>query len=210
MNEHGEANLLPLERVEARILLLRGQKVLLDADLAELYGVATKALNQAVKRNEERFPDDFMFQLNELELNVILRSPVVTSNVKSVRSSANESGLLRSQIVTSKRGASAGGRRYLPYAFTEQGIAMLSSVLRSPRAIAVNIEIMRAFVRLRQMIASHADLARKLRQLEKKYDAQFKAVFDAIHELMSPDAVPPEREIGFHASLKEKAEGLKG
>ena len=162
------------ERIERAILLLRGEKVMLDADLAALYGVATRVLVQAVKRNAERFPPDFMFQLTREEVN-----------------------LLRSQIVISKIGDPRGGRRYPPYAFTEQGVAMLSSVLNSPRAIAVNIEIMRTFIRLRQMLASHADLARKLESLEKKYDAQFKVVFDAIRQLMAPPE-PKRRRIGFH------------
>jgi len=132
---------------------------MLDADLAELYGVETKALLQTVKRNLDRFPEDFAFQLTNQDL----------SN-------------LRSQIVTS----SWGGRRYLPYAFTEQGVAMLSSVLRSARAVQVNIEIMRTFVRLRQLLTSNVELARKLAALESKYDAQFKMVFDAIRALMKP------------------------
>ena len=134
---------------------------MLDADLAVLYGVSTKRLNEQVRRNRSRFPDDFMFQLTAEE----------------VRS-------LRSQFATSKQGR--GGRRYAPLVFTEQGIAMLSTVLNSERAIQVNIEIMRAFVRLREMIATHKELARKLEALEKRYDAQFKVVFDAIRELMAP------------------------
>jgi hypothetical protein len=155
--------------IEARILLLGGERVMLDADLAELYGVATKVLIQAVKRNAERFPEDFMFQLTRDEF-------------------AN----LRSQSVTS----SWGGRRYPPYAFTEHGVAMLSSVLNSAKAIRVNVEIMRAFVRLRRLMASHEELARKLTELEKRYDAQFRAVFDAIRQLMAPPA-KPRRSIGF-------------
>jgi hypothetical protein len=143
---------------------------MLDEDLANLYGVETRALVQAVKRNLDRFPADFMFQL-----------------------SPDEAESLRSQIVTSK---GRGGRRYPPYAFTEQGVAMLSSVLRSKRAVQVNIEIMRAFVRLRQILASHAVLARKLNELEKKYDSQFRAVFDAIRQLMSPP-VEKRPPIGF-------------
>jgi hypothetical protein len=154
-------NILPSERIERSILLIRGHKVMLDADLAVLYGVSTKRLNEQVRRNRSRFPDDFMFQLSG----------------KEVRS-------LRSQFATSKQGR--GGRRYAPLVFTEQGIAMLSTVLNSERAIQVNIEIMRAFVRLREMIATHKDLARKLEALEKRYDAQFKVVFDAIRELMAP------------------------
>ena len=164
-------------QVERRILLIRGQKVMLDADLAELYGVPTKSLNLAVKRNAERFPEDFMFQLT-----------------------GDEAAGLRFHLETSKSGR--GGRRYRPYAFTEQGVAMLSSVLRSLRAVQVNIAIMRTFVRLREMLLSHADLARKLAALENKYDAQFKVVFDAMRELMQP-STPPRREIGFH--VREKA-----
>lgn len=168
-----------LERIESRILLVRGQKVILDADLAALYEVETKALNRAVRRNRDRFPDDFMFQLTAEEL-ADLRRQSGTSNSKS-------------QNGTSRW----GGRRYLPYAFTEQGVAMLSSVLHSKRAVQVNIEIMRTFVRLRQMLASHADLARKLAALEQKYDAQFKVVFDAIRELMTPPEPKKKRAIGF-------------
>lgn len=157
--------------VEKKILLLREERVMLDADLATLYGVQTKALIQAVKRNAKRFPSDFMFQL-------------------SVEEDAN----LRSQIVTTS--SKHGGRRTRPYVFTEQGVAMLSSVLRSERAVAVNVEIMRAFVRLRAMLASHADLAKRLSQLERKYDGQFRVVFDALRELMTPP-VKPKRRIGF-------------
>ena len=163
-------SLIPVDRIEKAILLIRGQKVMLDADLAELYDVETKVLVQAVKRNLERFPEDFMFQLSQEEF-----------------------AILRSQIVTS---SDWGGRRYRPYAFTEQGVAMLSSVLHSRRAIQVNIEIMRAFIRLRQMLASHVELARKLDALEKKYDAQFKQVFEAIRQLMAPPE-PKRRPIGF-------------
>ena len=160
-----------LSPIESRILLLRGEKVMLDDDLAVLYGVETKALNQAVRRNIERFPEDFMFQLT-----------------------AEEAETLRSQTVTSKPGR--GGRRYRPYAFTEHGVAMLSAVLRTPMAIQVSIEIVRTFVRLRRMIAANADLARKLATLEKKYDAQFRVVFDAIRDLMAPTP-NVKRLIGF-------------
>ena len=166
-----------LERVERRIFLLRGHKVMLSTDLAELYGVSAKALVQAVKRNLERFPRDFMFPLSWEEVTV---SQSVTNS--------------RSQIVTLKHGANV---KYLPYAFTEQGVAMLSSVLKSRRAVLVNIAIMRAFVRLRELLATHKDLARRLDALEQKYDAQFKGVFDAIRELMKPSE-PPRRRIGFH------------
>jgi hypothetical protein len=172
----GSSIAIPTERIESRIFLIRGQKVMLDADLAELYGVEVKALNQAVRRNQERFPADFMFQLKHEEF----------TN-------------LRSQIVTSS--SPHGGRRYQPLVFTEQGVAMLSGLLNSPRAIAVNIAIMRTFVRLRQLIASHADLARKLAELENKYDEQFKVVFDAIRELMSPAVPRRSREMGFHTGI---------
>ena len=140
--------LIPIERVEQKILLIRGEKVILDSDLAELYGVETKAMNRAVRRNKERFPEDFSFQLN-----------------------AQEYESLRCHFGTSKE---RGGRRYLPHVFTEQGVAMLSGLLQSKRAIMANVAIMRTFVKLRRMIASHKDLAQKLAQLEKKYDAQFK------------------------------------
>lgn len=159
--------------VERKILLLRGERVMLDADLATLYGVPTKALVQAVKRNASRFPEDFMFQLT-----------------------AEEDEALRSQTVTAKPGR--GGRRTHPYAFTEHGVAMLSSVLRSPRAIIVNIEIMRAFVRLRRLLATNADLARRLAVLEKKYDAKFRIIFDAIRDLIAPPT-KAKRTIGFRA-----------
>lgn len=161
--------LVPIEMIEKKILLIRGHKAMLDSDLAVLYGVTTKRLNEQVRRNLRRFPEDFMFQLTP-----------------------EEAESLRSQFATSKR----GGRRYLPYAFTEQGVAMLSSVLNSERAIEVNILIMRAFVKLREMIASHKGLAKKLDELEKKYDAQFKIVFDAIRQLMATPE-PKEKKIGF-------------
>jgi hypothetical protein len=177
-----DRSLIPIERIERSILLIRGQKVMLDRDLASLYGVTTKVLNQAVKRHKDRFPEDFMFQLTIEEARIWWTE---------VRGSG-----LRSQIVTLKRGQHI---KYRPYAFTEHGILMLSSVLNSERAVKVNIEIMRAFVRLRRMLASHADLARKLRALEKKYDAQFKIVFDAIRQLMEPppELERPKRRIGF-------------
>ncbi len=140
-NEDKPADIVPIERIAQTIILVRGEKVMLDADLAALYGVATRVLVQAVKRNVERFPADFMFQLNPEEF-AHLRSQIVTSSVW-------------------------GGRRYPPYAFTEQGVAMLSSVLRSNRAVRVNIEIMRAFVQLRRILATHAELAHKLEELER-------------------------------------------
>ncbi len=166
----GERVAVSVAQIESKMFLIRGQKVMLSQHLAELYEVEPRVLNQAVKRNIERFPEDFMFQLDPEEF-------------------AN----LKSQFVTS----SWGGIRTAPYDFTEQGVAMLSSVLRSERAIQVNIEIMRAFVRLRQMLATNAELSRKLVALEKKYDARFKAVFEAIYELMSPAENKKKRPIGF-------------
>ena len=163
--------------IEKKIYLIRGQKVMLSNDLAELYGVEPRALVQAVKRNSERFPEDFMFQLSD-----------------------NEFESLKSQFVISSWG---GMRRAKPYAFTEQGVSMLSSVLRSKQAVQVNISIMRTFVKLRELIATHKDLARKLENMEKKYDTQFKVVFDAIRSLMSPPE-KPKRKIGF------QREGEKG
>ena len=172
----GQTSLVPVERIERAILSIRGEKVMLDNDLAELYGVETKVLNQAVKRNATRFPPDFMFQLT-----------------------AGEWESLRSQFVTLKRGEH---RKYLPYAFTEHGALMLANVLNSERAAQTSVMVVRAFVRLRQMLASNAELARKLAALENKYDAQFKVVFDAIRQLMSPPE-PKRREIGFHVKYDE-------
>ena len=152
-------------------MFLRGQKVLLDSDLAVLYGVETKTPVRAVTRNRDRFPIDFMFRLTQAEWKD-----------------------LRSQFGTS---SSWGGRRFAPYAFTEQGVAMLSSVLRSPRAVQVNIAIMRAFVKLRELLATHKELAKKLDELEQKYDAQFRVVFEAIRKLMTPSVPKNRRRIGF-------------
>ena len=177
------ATTFPTERIERSILLIRGRKVLLDVHLAALYGVTTKRLNEQVRRNRARFPEDFMFQLT-----------------------AEEVASLRSQFATSNKGR--GGRRYAPYAFTEQGVAMLSTVLNSERAIQVNIEIMRAFVRLRQMLTSNAQLARKVADLEKKYDAQFKVVFDAIRQLMTPPE-SKKRKIGFLVEEKAASYGRR-
>ncbi|MEK7684254.1 MAG: ORF6N domain-containing protein [Verrucomicrobiota bacterium] len=179
--------LIPIERVEKLILLLRGEKVLLGQQLAELYGVPVKVLIQAVKRNRNRFPEDFMFQLSREEFDH-LKSQFVTSN---------SGGALRSQFVTLKRGQHL---KYLPYAFTEQGVAMLSSVLRSERAVQVNVAIMRAFVSLRRMLAGNEALAQKLAELERRlegHDASIRTLFDALRELAAPPTKPP-REIGFH------------
>jgi hypothetical protein len=163
------------QALDARIHTVRGQKVMLDADLAELYGVSTGALVQAVKRNPDRFPSDFMFSITEHE---------VTN--------------LKSQSVTSRSASRTwGGRRSSPYVFTEQGVAMLSSVLTSNRAVQVNVEIMRAFVRLRDLIGHNRELAKRVDALEAKYDRQFKVVFDAIRELMSPPLAAPKQRIGF-------------
>ena len=160
------------ENLARFVFFIRGEKVMLDSDLARLYGVEARAVNQAVARNRKRFPADFMFQLTPEEYEP-----------------------LRSQIVTSKKGR--GGRRFRPYAFTEQGVAMLSSVLRSSRAVEVNIAIMRTFVQLRRLMDTNRDLARKIEALEKKYDEQFAVVFDAIKELIAPPE-SPKKQIGFH------------
>ncbi len=156
---------------DSLIYLIRGHKVMIDEDLARIYGVTTKVLNQAVKRNNERFPSEFMFQLSERELT-----------------------LLRSQIVTSKKGK--GGRRYAPYVFTEHGAVMLASVLNSPRAIQASIQVVKAFVRLREMLIANKELAEKLNSLEKKYDKNFAVVFDAIRRLMDPP-IKRRKKIGY-------------
>lgn len=179
-------SLIPVEGIEQIILLIRGQKVILDADIAALYGVETKALKQAVRRNIKRFPEDFMFQLNGDEVKTL--EAFLLKSLKIPRGSS------RSQNVTLKRGFNI---KHPPYAFTEHGVAMLSSVLRSERAIQVNIEIMRAFSKLRQMLTSHADLSRRFDALEKRYDHQFKVVFDAIRKLMTPPEPKKKGPIGF-------------
>jgi hypothetical protein len=173
------------EELAQLVFLVRGEKVMFDADLAKLYGVSTKALNQAMNRNKARFPEDFAFRLSQAEFKD-MRSQIVTST--------GQASNLRSQIVTS---SFHGGRRRPPYAFTEQGVAMLSSVLRSPRAVEVNIAIMRTFVQLRRLMDSNRDLARKIEALEKKYDERFAVVFDAIKQLIAPP-VPAKKQIGFH------------
>lgn len=169
----------PEPSLASRIRTVRGQKIMFGADLASLYGVPTKALVQAVKRNRDRFPVDFAFRLTEQELRV-LRSQAVTLDESGNRHRG--------------RGKHA---KYAPYAFTEQGVAMLSSVLKSKQAVRVNVEIMRAFVRLRDLIGHNRDLARRLDDLESRYDRQFKVVFDAIRELMIPSQPAPKRRIGF-------------
>jgi hypothetical protein len=167
---------IPAERIENAILLIRGEKLILDSDLAALYGVETRALLQAVKRNRERFPSDFMIQLT-----------------------LKESDSLRSQIVISK---GRGGRRYLPYAFSEHGAIMAASVLNSKTAVETSVQVVRAFVRLRQMLASNKELAHKLIELERRYDTQFKVVFDAIRELMTTPE-PKRKQIGFAKTTKK-------
>lgn len=178
-------SVIPVERIESRILLIRGQKVMLDRHLAELYEVSVKRLNEAVRRNRERFPKDFMFQLTW-----------------------EEAEALRSQFATLNNTPSKRGKhiKYLPYAFTEQGVAMLSSVLRSKRAVQVNIAIMRTFVKLRRILASNRGLARKLKELEKKYDARLRVVFEAINRLMDEKELPePEKpKIGFYVKKDKK------
>lgn len=181
MDDLENSILIPKETIISKIYYIRGKKVMFDRDLAQLYAVETKALNQAVKRNIKRFPSDFMFQLNKQEME-IWKTQIV----------ASEDGILRSQIVTSNK----GGRRYAVYAFTEQGVAMLSSVLKSQRAIQINIQIIRTFTKLREILLTHQDLKRKLEQMEKKYDKQFKIVFDAISQLLTEQEKPGE-EIGF-------------
>jgi predicted XRE-type DNA-binding protein len=180
--------LVPAEFIERKIYFIRGQKVMLDSDLAELYSVPTSRLNEAVKRNIKRFPKDFMFQLNKNEINSVnMRSQNVTA-----------SNLLISQIAISK--VKRGGRRKIPYVFTEQGVAMLSSVLNSTRAIEMNIAIMRVFVRIRELMLSHKDIARRLDDLEQKYDGQFAAIFDAIRRLIV-EKEKPRPKIGFNTKL---------
>jgi hypothetical protein len=166
-------SIMTIEQIEKSIHLMRGHRIMLDSDLAKIFGVTTKQLNQAVKRNLTRFPEDFMFQVTEIE---------------------RES--LRSQSVTSNVGR--GGRRYLPFAFTEHGTLMLANILKSTTAIRSSIQVVRAFIRLRQMMISHNDLGRKLNELERKYDTQFKVVFDAIKQIMMPHK-SSSRRIGFHS-----------
>jgi hypothetical protein len=178
----------PSELIEGAIIIVRGSRVLLDESLAALYGVSVKALNQAVRRNRDRFPGDFAFQLT-LEDAQRSRSQFVTLN-------AEDPEIIERTPSRSERRKRGQNLKYLPFAFTEQGVAMLSSVLRSPRAIRVNIEIMRAFVRLRQLLLGHEALAKKVAELESKYDDQFRVVFDAIRELMEP-VVETKEAIGL-------------
>jgi len=165
--------IVPEEIIERRICVIRGHKVMLDFDLAELYGVETKVLNQAVTRNKDRFPPDFMFRLTKGETEELNRSQIVTGTQKH------------------------RDPRYPPRAFTQEGVAMLSSVLRGKRAVQVNIAIMRTFVRMREAMASHKELARRMDEIEQNYDAKFRAIFDAIRTLMEPPPAPPKRPIGY-------------
>ena len=175
------ALIIPAERIQQCIYMIRKQKVILDSDLAVLYGVETKALVRAVKRNIDRFPGDFMFQLTKSEFDTFLRCQNGTS--------------------------SWGGRRYLPYAFTEQGVAMLSSVLRSKRAVQVNIAIMRTFVKLRRILADNALLRRKIESMERKYDEQFQQVFDVLKCMIEEEA-KPKKPFGFHGKTKKSQKSV--
>ncbi|MGA2798379.1 MAG: ORF6N domain-containing protein [Thermoguttaceae bacterium] len=177
MPKKQKISLIPVERIERAILLIRGHKVMLDRDLAELYGVKAIALRQQVSRNKARFPSDFMFRLSHEEAEA----------------------LVSQNVIPSKR--SMGGS--LPFAFTQEGVAMLSSVLHSERAVLVNIEIMRTFVHLREMLTSNVELARRLDELEKKYNKQFRVVFDAIRQFMAPVPPRPHKQIGFHVREKK-------
>ena len=171
---------VPIEKITSRIYVIRNIKVMIDRDLAELYGVETKVLKQAVRRNIKRFPADFMFELNRTEFEN-----------------------WRSQFVTSK--SDKMGLRYKPMAFTEQGVAMLSSVLKSDRAVQVNIQIMRTFTQLRKMLATHAGLKKEIESMEKKYDENFKIVFEAIKQLLSEEDKPKKKKIGYTVKEKQKA-----
>ncbi|MBN1795044.1 MAG: ORF6N domain-containing protein [Sedimentisphaerales bacterium] len=175
-----DSSIIPVERIHKSILIMRGHKVILDRDLADLYEVETKILTRAIRRNIDRFPEDFMFRLTKEEFEN-----------------------LRRHFGTS----SWGGRRYLPYAFTEQGVAMLSSVLRSKRAIEVNIAIMRTFVKLREILATNTALRRKIESMERQYEEQFKLIFKILSEMVMSDS-KPKPQIGFHTEAKERS--LKG
>lgn len=190
-------SIIPVDRVQQRIRIIRGQRVILSGDLATLYGVAVRTFNQAVSRHGERFPADFMFQLTRSEANLVSRSQfVILNNTESPKP----------RPVDSTRGANL---KYRPYAFTEQGVAMLSAVLRSPTAVRVSIEVVRTFVRLRQLLASHEDLRQKLESLEQKlseHDERFTLVFDAIRQLMDDDAEDdaPKSPIGLHTEIAHR------
>ena len=192
--------IIPIDRIQHRIYLIRGQRIILSPDLADLYGVSVRTMNQAIMRNKERFPDDFMFQLTWDE------TAIVRSQFAAPEPPASPP-ILRSQSVI-LRLPHGKHSKYRPYAFTEQGVAMLSAVLRSPTAIRVSIEIVRAFVRLRQLLASHEDLRQKFEALERKlteHDRRFTIVFDAIRQLMEPPVDPPKPPIGFQTELAPRS-----
>ena len=176
--------MIPSELVESRIYMLRGKRVMLDRNLAQLYGVSTGNLNKAIKRNLLRFPEDFMFQLNQSEHDTLVFQTGISK--------------------TERR----GGSRFLPYAFTELGVAMLSSVLNSERAIMVNLQIMRTFTKLREMLSSHKELRDRINQLERKYDQEFKMVFDAIKKIIEPDT--PPKQIGFRPNTTQNSPAARG
>ena len=192
MSKKQQTEVVLVDRIEPCILLIRGQRVMLDADLGALYGVTTKRLNEQVKRNLERFPVDFMFQLTAEEADA-MRSQTVTAN-------------LRSQTATSSS-ASHGGRRYLPYAFTEHGAIMAARVLNTPRAIETSVYVVRAFVKLRELLSTHKELAGRLAELERKvgsHDVAIQSLVTAIRRLMEPPPVPPRPRIGFHVTPEDK------
>lgn len=214
MAKNEKQPIIPNERIMNQIYFIRGEKVMFDRDLAELYGVTTGNLNKAVKRNSDRFPKDFMFQLSEKEANAFssfqfgilndenLKSQSVTSSDK--KSLRFQSGILvNNENLRFQNGISSyGGRRYAPYVFTEQGIAMLSAVLKSKRAIAVSIQIVRTFVKLREILSTHKQLREKVELMEDKYDKSFKVVFQMIARLMKEDTQPKKR-IGFYDNSGE-------
>lgn len=182
---------IPSERVISKIFLIRGKKVMLDRDLALLYGVETKVLNQAVKRNIKRFPLDFMFKLNKQEAE-IWQTEIIYPNLKSQIVTSGP----RSQFVTLKKSSRGQNIKYMPYVFTEQGVAMLSSILRSERAIQVNIQIMRTFTNLREMLTTNKELREKIEKLERKYDQNFRIIFETIQSFIK-EKVKPQNKIGF-------------
>ena len=194
---------IPIEAIQQKIYYIRGEKVMFDRDLAVLYGVTTGNLNKAVKRNKSRFPADFMFQLNRREADIFLRFQSGNLNDDNLRFQNGTSRFSRSQSVTLEKNlifqngiSSWGGTRKLPYVFTEQGVAMLSSVLNSKWAIQVNIQIMRTFTKLRKLLATHKELKEKIERIERKYDKQFRVVFEVIKMLIKEDEKPKKR-IGF-------------
>jgi hypothetical protein len=204
MSKKPREDVVLLDRIEPCILLIRGQRVMLDADLAGLFGTSTKALNQAVKRNQERFPDDFMFQLTADEA-ATMRSQVVTARLTAKRLPSRPCLDSRSQTVTSSS-ATHGGRRYLPYAFTEHGAIMAASVLNTPRAIEVSVYVVRAFVKLRELLSTHKKLAGKVAELERKvgsHDVAIQSLVTAIRRLMEPPPAPPRPRIGFHTAQEK-------